>query len=91
MRELKKRWGPVRLLQGGKQYRIFLSEPKTYENPDPLSWGCIEATSREGPFRLEIWNDTEEEWDEVARFPTLKQAKTVGRLLAGVALAQAKF
>jgi hypothetical protein len=51
-----------------------------------MCWGCIEAPSLDGPFRLEIWNGTESEWEFVAAFPTFKKAKEVGRLLAGVAL-----
>jgi hypothetical protein len=53
-----------------------------------MSWGCIEAKSLDGPFRLEIWNHTDGEWEFVRDFPTFKEAKAVGRLLAGVALSK---
>jgi hypothetical protein len=57
-------------------------------NGDGMCWGCIEAKSLDGPFRLEIWNHTEGEWEFVLDFPTFKEAKAVGRLLAGVALSK---
>ena len=90
MRRLSKRWGAVMRVNRGSLYRMFLSEFPA-KNTD-LCWACIEFKDPKGPFQLEIWDGTEEEeWKAVAQFSTLKQAKTVGRLLAGVALAQAKF
>jgi hypothetical protein len=60
--------------------------PEIGHSETGLCWGCIEAKSLDGPFRLEIWNGTENEWEFVEAFPTFKEAKAVGRLLAGVAL-----
>jgi hypothetical protein len=84
MKQLSKRWEPLKSAHNGRLHRAFLPEV----NGGGLRWGCIEAPSLDGPFRLEIWNQTEGEWDFVEAFPTFKQAKAVGRLLAGVALSR---
>jgi len=81
MRRLSKRWEPLKRVTG-VGYRTFLPEIR----PSDLCWGCIEAPSLDGPFRLEIWDGFENEWEFVEAFPTLKKAKEVGRLLAGVSL-----
>ena len=86
MRRLSKRWETIRLVNNGSLYRTFL--PEIRPNDEELCWGCIEFKDPKGPFRLEIWDGTESEWEEVGTFPTLKQAKEVGRLLAGIALAK---
>ena len=86
MIRLKKRWDAVRFIHLGQKYRAFLSEPLTAKNPEPSAWGCIEFKDPKGPFQLEIWNPIETEWEFVENFPTLKEAKAVGRLLAGIAL-----
>lgn len=84
MKRLSKRWEALNPVRGRSLYRSFLSEI----NGDCMSWGCIEAKSLDGPFRLEIWNHTDGEWEFVRDFPTFKEAKAVGRLLAGVALSK---
>jgi hypothetical protein len=84
MRRLSKRWEALKSAHNGRLYRAFLPEIGFHEGG--LCWGCIEAPSLDGPFRLEIWNHTEQEWEFVQEFPTFKKAKAVGRLLAGVAL-----
>jgi hypothetical protein len=85
MRRLSKRWETLKQVRYRPAlYRAFLPEIGT--NEVNLCWGCIEAPSLDGPFRLEIWNHTEQEWEFVQEFPTFKEAKEVGRLLAGVAL-----
>ena len=84
MRRLSKRWEPVRSIGNGSLYRMFL--PEFPVNDMDLCWACIEYKDLKGPFRLEIWDAADEEWEEIDHFPTLKQAKEVGRLLAGVAL-----
>jgi hypothetical protein len=81
MRRLSKRWEPLNR-KYNTVYRAFLPEIGSGD----LCWGCIEAKSLDGPFRLEIWDGTENEWEFVETFPTFKKAKEVGRLLAGVAL-----
>ena len=83
MRRLSKRWESLKRATSGI-HRAFLPEV----NGDGLCWGCIEAKSLDGPFRLEIWNHTEHEWEFVQTFPTLKEAKEVGRLMAGIAWSQ---
>jgi hypothetical protein len=83
MRRLSKRWEPLKR-KYNTVYRAFL--PETGSDDSGFCWGCIEAPSLDGPFRLEIWNSTEGEWEFVEAFPTFKKAKEVGRLLAGVAL-----
>ena len=82
MRRLSKRWEALKAAHNGRVHRAFLPEIGTGD----LCWGCIEAPSLDGPFRLEIWNGTEQDWEFVETFPTFKKAKAVGRLLAGVAL-----
>ena len=84
MRRLSKRWESVRKV--GSLQRAFLSEVATAATYEPVAWGCIEFKDPKGPFRLEIWGGTENEWEFVGAFPTFKKAKEVGRLLAGVAL-----
>ena len=84
MRRLSKRWEPLQSAHNGRLYRSFLPEI----SEDGVCWGCIEAKSLDGPFRLEIWNHTESEWEFVRDFSTFKEAKQVGRLLAGVALSR---
>jgi hypothetical protein len=86
MRRLSKRWEPFRGIYGNSLYRSFLSEIDRTDHS--LSWACIEFTDPKGPFRLEIWDGADDEWVEIDRFPTLKKAKEVGRLLAGIALAK---
>lgn len=97
MRRLSRRWEPfhVASYNYGRElsssiHRTFLSEPATVGNPEPIAWGCIETHGPvlEAPYRLEVWDNQEEEWEFVQDFPTLKQAKEVGRLLAGIALAK---
>lgn len=85
MRRLSKRWESTRAVSGGGLYRAFLNEVRL--DGSGYSWAYIESNFK-GPFRLEIWNMQEGEWDPAQTFPTLKQAKEVGRLLAGVALAK---
>ena len=84
MRRLNKRWESLKSIGNGRLYRAFL--PETGFGNGGLNWGCIEAKSLDGPFRLEIWDGTENKWEFVETFPTFKKAKEVGRLLAGVAL-----
>jgi hypothetical protein len=84
MRQLSKRWESLKSIGNGRLYRAFL--PEIGFGNSGRCWGCIEAPSLAGPFRLEIWNNTENEWEFVETFPTFKKAKEVGRLLAGVAL-----
>jgi hypothetical protein len=84
MRRLSKRWESLKRVSHRTLYRAFLQEVW----PSDMCWACIEAPSLDGPFRLEIWDGTENEWEFVETFPTLKEAKAVGRLLAGVALSR---
>jgi hypothetical protein len=84
MRRLSKRWEALNPVRGRSLYRSFLPEI----NGDGMCWGCIEAPSLYGPFRLEIWDPAEGEWEFVRDFSTSKEAKAVGRLLAGVALSK---
>lgn len=91
MRRLSKRWEPFRFINLGQLHRAFLPEvgnEVANEDGDALCWACIEFKDAKGPFRLEIWDDDERNWDEIDYFPTLKKAKEVGRLLAGIALAK---
>lgn len=89
MRALAKRWtvfGPVFTFKPQIQvYRTFLGE---VGDEAGYNWACIESRSKSGPFALEIWDGRHEEWDDCGTFATLKKAKEVGRLLAGVALAK---
>ena len=85
MRRLSKRWESLKSAHNGRLYRSFLPE---VSDVDGMCWGCIEAKSLDGPFRLEIWNRAEGEWEFVRDFSTFKEAKAVGRLLAGVALSK---
>lgn len=86
MRRLSKRWETIKSIANGSLHRTFL--PETPRGGMDLCWACIEFKDPKGPFLLEIWDGTESEWEEAGTFPTLKQAKEVGRLLAGVALAK---
>lgn len=86
MRRLSKRWESLNPVNHRDLYRLFL--PEIGYSETGLCWGCIEATSLDGPFRLEIWDPAEGEWEFVRDFPTSKEAKDVGRLLAGVALSK---
>lgn len=92
MRRLSKRWEPMIHISTGGKHRTFLSEVATKDNPEPLSWGCIETYGSElaGPYKLEIWDNDEyaREWEFIQDFDTLKEAKEVGRLLAGVAMSK---
>ena len=86
MRRLSKRWETFKSIGDGSLYRAFLAEGPP--NTEGMCWGCIEFKDPKGPFQLEIWNNDDyvQEWEFVENFPTLKEAKAVGRLLAGVAL-----
>lgn len=86
MRRLSKRWESVRNIDNGSLYRTFLPEHRPTE--EDSCWACIEFKDPKGPFRLEVWDNNDWEWEFVQDFPTLKKAKEVGRLLAGVALAK---
>lgn len=86
MARLHKRWSPVLKIGQGSLYRWFLCG--TLDNDEYAYYvGCIESFgSPDGPFNLETWNFEDEDWDAIGTFPTLKQAKIMGRLMAGVAL-----
>jgi len=84
MRRLSKRWETIRSIANGSLYRTFLPEVPLRDTD--LCWACIEFKDTKGPFQLEIWDAADEEWEFVRYFPTIKEAKAVGRLLAGVAL-----
>jgi hypothetical protein len=94
MAELHKRWGPIEVHQhyNGQNRplsRWFLgSTPNLRNDPETYMYmACIESyDASNGPFKLEIWNLVDEEWDVGGEFPTLKQAKIMGRLMAGLAL-----
>jgi hypothetical protein len=92
MAKLYKRWDKrVRIGQEHCRdtdiYRWFLGSTLTYDaTGHKLYIACIESyNSPDGPFNLEIWNLADEDWDVVGTFPTLKQAKTMGRFMAGLA------
>ena len=83
--ELKKRWQNrfkavgYRNHRGAKCWRRFLKSATGY------NVACIESPIEgEGPYTLETWDFPTNEWIPHATFPTLKEAKAVGRLLAGV-------
>lgn len=91
MSELKKRWGTRYRADGygdlahpsHRCWRRFLESTGDY------NVACIESPiDSEGPYTLEIWDFTTDYWVHHATFRTLKEAKAVGRLLAGVALAK---
>lgn len=44
----------------------------------------IYADDRDGPFNLSIWDWAEEEYSEYVGFDRLKDAKLMGKILAGV-------
>lgn len=71
-------------------HRTFLSAIKTDNDDEPLAWGCIETYGGErvGPYKLEIWNNAEEEWEYVCDFDSIKKAKAVGRVLAAAAMSK---
>lgn len=86
---LKKRWGRrfltvgYRDRGGGKCWRRFLEGEVGY------NVACIESPPDDnGPYTLEIWDFPSDHWVPHATFDTLREAKIVGRLLAGIALAQ---
>lgn len=89
MRALAKRWtvfAPAFTYKPQKLvYRTFLGDDA---DDSGLNWACIESHSKSGPFALEIWDSADEEWGDCGTFATLKKAKDVGRLLAGIALAK---
>lgn len=98
MAELSKRWSPVHQASVfGKPskkliYRWFLNTvPANPPTDNPADEGiyiaCIEAFDKDnGPFKLEIWNNGDTDWDAVSYFNDLKEAKSVGRVLAATAL-----
>lgn len=88
MSRLSKRWEPMKLSPAGSRcYRTFLSALKITSD-EPLAWGCIETYGRErvGPYKLEIWNTAEGEWEYVCDFDSIKKAKAIGRVLAAAAM-----
>lgn len=89
MTELHKRWGNWATVQKGLLRRCFLSQANRNDIPHVA---CIEARTNAPTksFALDVWDFTTSEWDFVATFPTEKQAKTIGRVLAGIALANRK-
>ena len=98
MAELRKRWNPVEeaMVFGApskkKIYRWFLhtvpANPPTDSFADEgIYIACIESFDKDnGPFKLEIWNDDDNDWDEISYFDKLKNAKAVGRILAATEL-----
>lgn len=93
MAELHKRWSSMHRNQSvyipghshySNGYRWFLGSTAD----EGAYMACIEAVDLEnGPFSLEIW-DADEGWEAAGVFPTLKQAKAMGRLLGGLSLQQ---
>ena len=59
-------------------------------------WGDTEeaaiiyAENRDGPFKLHIWRWTDSEYTAIENIRTLKDAKAMGRLLAGIEAAKAE-
>ena len=57
-------------------------------------WGDTEeaaviyAEDRDGPFKLHIWRWIDSEYTAIENLPTLKAAKAMGRLLAGIEAAK---
>ena len=90
MARLNKRWQGAVEFSRGSVYRWFLgSTNNSADSADfpGFSMGCIEAYNvLDGPFWLEIWSVEDQSWGVVGKFPTLKQAKIMGRLMAGIAL-----
>lgn len=89
MRRLSKRWGTrtsFRAFNGKDQFVWILRDQGEHAF---LNWASIETLQDgSGPYTLDIWNHQNDSWEHHASFPTLKEAKAVGRLLAGIALAQ---
>lgn len=98
MAELSKRWSPVEEVlvfvapSKKKIYRWFLitipADPPTgYVEGEGIYIACVESFDKDnGPFKLEIWDDIENDWDEISYFNKLKAAKAVGRILASNAM-----
>ena len=92
MAELHKRWNNERRVDrayGGNIaiYRWFLGGTVNTQDWERVHMACIESyDASNGPFKLEIWDFANEDWDLAGEFPTLKQAKVMGRLMAGLSL-----
>jgi hypothetical protein len=98
MAELRKRWSPVEeslvFVSPSKKkiYRWFLNTIPADPPTDSFADGgiyiaCVESFDKDnGPFKLEVWDDVENDWDEISYFNKLKAAKAVGRILAATEL-----
>lgn len=49
----------------------------------------IYADDRDGPFKIHVWDWVAQEYTAIENLPTLKAAKAMGRLLAGIEAAKA--
>lgn len=58
------------------------------DDGDTEDAAIIYANDRDGPFTLVIWNWDEREYSEIENIRTLKEAKAMGRLLAGIEAAK---
>lgn len=88
---LRKRWDGRRLIGGVYDkpttgWRWFL---QTTGPSEIWNVACIESSSNGGkPYTLEIWDNSTGLWEVPITFHSLRKAKSVGRLLAGSALAK---
>lgn len=93
MAELNKRWDAFErnTSEGGRTvWRTYLGSNYLWRGSEslPMYVACIEYFQRDGPFHLDIWGLSTQYWEPAGTFDTLKQAKTMGRLLGGLALHQ---
>jgi len=58
------------------------------DDGDTEEAAIIYADDRDGPFKLHIWDWVDQEYTAIENLPTLKAAKAMGRLLAGIEAAK---
>ena len=66
---------------------VLYAEGETYGELEGAA--IIYANDRDGPFTLVIWGWVDQEYSEIENIRTLKEAKAMGRLLAGIEAAKA--
>lgn len=65
----------------GWVWALYIKDTKF---PDYEDAAVIRAVDRDGPFNLSIWDWVEREYAHYEGFKRLKDAKTMGKLLAGM-------
>lgn len=67
------------------QWTLYVKDTKWSDYEDAAN---VYSTDRDGPFNISVWDWVDHEYTEYEGFKRLKDAKTMGKLLAGMMFAK---